>query len=192
MSNRTLAACLLALTFSIGIAVNASTSAMPTQAQPTTAHDGSKDFDGLHGHWIVHNRKLAKRLAGSTTWIPFDATDEFQPLPGGLGLQEHYRTSYWKNFEALSFNLYDPQTQQWTLYWVDNFNLPITLQPPLVGKFSGNTGDFEGPDTFGGKPILVRHIWKLQDKNHVAWEQAFSVDHGASWETNWTMEFVRQ
>jgi hypothetical protein len=42
------------------------------------------------------------------------------------------------------------------------------------------------------KPHLVRHIWKMLGRNHVTWEQAFSLDNGGSWETNCTMDFVRR
>jgi hypothetical protein len=159
--------------------------------RPKPAHQSPKDFDFLHGSWIVHNRRLTKRLAGSTNWIAFDARDEFHALPGGIGTQEHYVTNYWRSFEAIGLNIHDPQTQRWTLYWVDNQNEPIVLQPPVSGRFSGNVGTFEGPDTFNGKPILVRQIWKSVDANDAYWEQAFSGDGGKSWETNWTMDFVR-
>ncbi|HEV7123690.1 MAG TPA: hypothetical protein VGN24_09780 [Rhodanobacter sp.] len=163
-----------------------------TRSSVVTASGGSGDFDFLYGTWIVHNRRLANRLAGSTTWISFDARDAFTPLAGGIGTQEHYQTDYWKNYEAVGMQIYDPQSRRWTLYWVDNHNLPIAFQPPISGTFHGDIGTFEGQDTFNGKPIIVRAIWRKIDKNNVTWEQAFSTDRGRTWETNWTMDFIRQ
>jgi hypothetical protein len=40
--------------------------------------------------------------------------------------------------------------------------------------------------------ITVRILWKNADQNHAHWEQAFSADHGVSWETNWKMDFTRR
>ena len=163
-----------------------------TTTPASAVRDGSRDFDFLLGQWTVHNRRLLKRMAGSHDWVEFDAQDEFHPLPGGIGTQEHYRTGFWKDFEAVGLHLYDPRARRWTLYWVDNHNAPGILQPPASGAFDGDTGIFTGTDTLDGKPITVRFSWKRLDRNHVRWEQAFSSDTGASWETNWTMDFVRR
>jgi len=154
-------------------------------------HDGSHDFDFLFGKWHVHNRHLQGRLSGSQEWVEFDATDDFQPLPGGIGNEEHYRSDHWKDYVGIGLHFYHAKTQQWSLYWVDNHSEPGVLQPPVSGTFTGTVGTFEGPDTFNGKPITVRFIWKILSKNQVHWEQAFSTDGGQSWETNWTMEFTR-
>jgi hypothetical protein len=62
-----------------------------------------------------------------------------------------------------------------------------------VGKFNGNVGIFQGPDTFNGKPIIVRFTWTLNPKGSEAvakWEQAFSPDNGKTWETNWKNELI--
>ncbi|MGH8212663.1 MAG: hypothetical protein ACREPP_05470 [Rhodanobacteraceae bacterium] len=160
-------------------------------ASATAAHPGRHDFDFLVGHWSVRNRRLKQRLAGSHEWIEFEAKDSFVELPGGLGTEEHYSTDFWKGYAALGLHLYDPQHRSWTLYWADNRNAPGTMQTLARGAFVDGVGVFCAPDTFGGKPVTVRILWKRIDNRHVRWEQAFSVDHGASWETNWTMDFTR-
>lgn len=155
------------------------------------ARDGLHDFDFLAGRWTVHNRRLQKRLANSHEWVDFDAHDSFRALPGNLGTEEHYSTGYWKGYAALGLHLYDPQHRLWTLYWADNRNAPGTMQTLAKGAFVGNVGVFCAPDSFNGKPITVRILWKRVDGKHVRWEQAFSTDRGAHWETNWTMDFTR-
>jgi hypothetical protein len=165
-------------------------SKMTTQTQAT--RDGSHDFDFLFGKWTMHNRRLAKRLAGSNEWIEFESTNECHPLPGGLGNEDIYRTAYWPNFVGMTFRFYKPTTRQWALWWIDNKNSFGVLQPPpLVGSFDGNVGVFEGKDEFEGKPIIARFTWTRIDADHLRWEQAFSPDAGKTWETNWTMEFSR-
>jgi hypothetical protein len=61
----------------------------------------------------------------------------------------------------------------------------------VLGSFDGDTGIFEGEDTFEGRPIRVRFVWSGVDTATPRWEQAFSADGGKTWETNWIMEFTR-
>lgn len=135
-----------------------------------------------------------KRLAGSHEWADFIACDEASPLPGGLGDIDYFTTSYWKDFVGATFRTFDSKTGLWRIYWVDNTFSAGIIQPPVVGKFNGNVGIFEGPDTYNGIPIVVRYTWTLNPKGSKAaakWEQAFSTDGGKTWETNWYSELIR-
>lgn len=183
----------VALTASSGVAHGAAPAAPVAAA---SVRDGSHDFDFLYGHWKMHNRRLVKRLAGSHDWVEFDSYDDARPLPGGLGDEDEYRTDFFrKDFVGLTVRLYDPRTGLWSIYWVDNLQMQGTMLPPEVGKFVGNVGVFEGPDTFDGKPIVVRYTWSLTpDDPKVAahWEQAFSADGGKTWETNFMNDLLRE
>jgi hypothetical protein len=53
------------------------------------------------------------------------------------------------------------------------------------------TGTFLGPDTFAGRPILVRFLWLAVSTAAPRWEQAFSTDDGGTWETNRVMTYTR-
>lgn len=170
-------------------AANAGPSCPSTgQASRASVHD----FDFLLGDWNVHNRRLKQRLAHSDAWTEFEATDSFRALPGRLGTEEHYATDFWKGYAALGLHLYDPEHSSWVLYWADNRNAPGTMQVLAKGAFEAGVGVFCAPDTFNGKPITVRILWKRIDARHARWEQSFSIDHGNSWETNWTMDFTRR
>lgn len=139
------------------------------------------------------NRRLKKRLAGSHEWDNFTTCDEGGPLPGGIGDIDYLKASYWKDFVGMTVRTYDRNTGLWRIYWVDNRFSGGVIQPPVIGKFDGNIGVFEGPDTFNGIPIIVRYIWTLHPKDSQAvakWEQAFSTDNGRTWETNWYNEFI--
>jgi hypothetical protein len=158
---------------------------------PQQHRDGSHDFDFLFGKWMLHNRRLKERLADCQEWAEFASTNDCQPLPGGFGNQDVYRTDYWPDFTGMTLRFYNPASQLWSIYWMDSRNAPGVLQAPVVGSFSDNVGVFQGEDTFNGKPRRVRFIWSVISQHQLHWEQAFSPDNGANWETNWVMEFTR-
>jgi hypothetical protein len=53
-------------------------------------------------------------------------------------------------------------------------------------------GEFYGDDTHDGKPVRVRFIWSGITADSAHWEQAFSVDDGGTWVTNWHMDLTRR
>jgi hypothetical protein len=62
----------------------------------------------------------------------------------------------------------------------------------MVGGFKGQRGEFFSQEVFEGRHIVNRFIWTVSGPDSCRWEQAFSVDGGRTWETNWVMEFTRQ
>jgi len=158
----------------------------------TAVREGTaRDFDFWMGSWNVHNRRLRRRLAGSDEWDEFEATVVARPLLDGLGNEDEFRTDYEGGFIGMSFRFFDPETSLWSIYWADTRRLGI-LDPPVLGGFDGDTGIFEGDDTFDGRPILVRFTWSGVTTPKPRWEQAFSEDSGETWETNWVMDFTRK
>lgn len=158
-----------------------------------TERDGSHDFDFIYGKFRMPNHRLVKRLAGSHEWTDFISCTEGVPLAGGIGDMDTLRTNYWKDFVGITVRTYDPETGLWRLYWFDNRFSHGVIDPPVVGKFNGNVGVFEGKDTFNGKPIIMRFTWTINPKGSEAvakWEQAFSPDDGKTWETNWQNELI--
>jgi hypothetical protein len=179
-----------------------------TTTPSTGLKDGSHDFDFIYGKWKMPNHRLKKRLAGSHEWADFITCDEGSPLPGGIGNIDYWKASYWKDFVGVTLRTYDPKTGLWRIYWVDNTFSEGVLLPPVIGKFEGNVGIFEGRDTSNGVPVTVRFTWTVDPKGLQAgekweqalnpqasrvvakWEQAFSTDGGKTWETNWYNEFI--
>lgn len=153
-------------------------------------HDGQADFDFIVGEWKIHNRRLKERLKGSTDWEEFEGTAVAHKILGGLG-----------NFDEVIFNresgpvlgstlrVYNPQSQQWSIYWADNVNgfSPI----PMVGEFKNGRGEFYAQEPIAGRIILTRFIWSNITETSACWEQAFSTDGGQTWETNWMNELER-
>jgi len=149
------------------------------------------DFDFLHGSWNVHNRYLQGRLRPSTEWIEFDAHSEVQPLLNGLGQLDRYSAMRDGHaIEGVTLRLFNPATGGWSLHWADTVN-PGVLLPPMVGRFTGDVGEFFGDEFVNGKKVLCRFCWTRTNPASPRWEQAFSDDGGKTWETNWIMTFTR-
>lgn len=155
-----------------------------------TAQDGRADFDFLLGRWKIHNRRLRERLKESTSWEEFEATSVIRPVLGGLGnVDEVTLERASGRVEALTLRLYDPQAQEWSIYWVSGTD--GLLQTPMIGGFTNGRGLFFSQEPFEGRHIFSRFIWTVPSPTTCRWEQAFSPDGGATWETNWTMDFSR-
>jgi hypothetical protein len=94
-------------------------------------------------------------------------------------------------FAGTSIRVYTHEDQHWTIYWV-NSNTGH-LQPPVRGAWSEDESRFiaTGEDEFDGRPILARYLWHSITPDSAIWEQAFSLDQGKSWETNWIMTWTR-
>jgi hypothetical protein len=158
-------------------------------ASTVAARGTRQDFDFFMGSWQVRNRRLRERLVGCGEWDEFEATSSARPLLGGLGNEDEFRTDHEGGFIGMSFRFFDPDKKRWSIYWADTRRCG-ELDPPVFGAFSGDTGIFEGTDTFEGRPILVRFTWSGATTGTPRWEQAFSNDGGATWETNWVMDFT--
>lgn len=160
-------------------------------AAPPALPSGALDFDFLHGRWRGRSRRLVERLVGCQEWAEFDCTLECSPMLGGLGNVEEFRSEHLPGFVGLALRVFDPKARQWAIYWADNRT--GILDPPMRGGFEGDLGVFFGGDFHQGRAILSRFFWRrgTSSSRGPRWEQAFSADGGQTWETNWTMDFVR-
>ena len=157
--------------------------------EPTIA--GRDDFAFLSGRWNVQHRRLVARLAGSEDWQEFAGTTELWPLLGGAGnVDDNFLDLPGDPYRAASLRSFDPATGLWSIWWLDA-RRPGAIDVPVVGRFVDGVGTFEADDTFEGRPIRVRFRWTRTATSSPRWEQAFSADGGATWETNWEMDFTR-
>jgi hypothetical protein len=147
-------------------------------------------FDFLIGDWKVANRRLKEPLSGIEEWYETEATATATTMQNGaISIDEMWYPEL--GFAGSSIRVYTHQDQHWTIYWV-NSNTGH-LQPPVRGTWSEDGSRFvaTGPDEFKGRPILERYIWHSITDDSAIWEQAFSLDHGKGWETNWIMTWTR-
>ena len=143
------------------------------------------DFDFLHGSWKIAHRKLRERLAGCTEWLTFGGTAEVRPVLCGFGNIDRV-TFDGVDYEGMTLRLFDRERRVWTIHWADSRR--GKLDPPLAGTFENGLGTFYGDDEHDGRPVRIRFFWHVSDAPR--WEQAFSTDGGATWETNWVMDFT--
>jgi hypothetical protein len=160
--------------------------ASPAQPASATAQarDGAHDFDFEIGRWKTELRRLGKPLTGSSEWVRYSGTTTVTKVwDGKANLVELDVEGPAGRLQALSLRLYNPETREWTL----NFSNAAggVLGVPSVGAFRGGRGEFYSHEPFGNRTVLVRFVISDIKADSVRFEQAFSVDGGRSWETNW-------
>ncbi|HET9623049.1 MAG TPA: NIPSNAP family protein [Kofleriaceae bacterium] len=145
------------------------------------------DFDFLAGRWTVASRRLAARGAGSTTWQTTLATARAELHLGGVANVDEIELPA-LGAAGLTLRHFRIADRQWSIHWVSSHTGAI--DPPVVGGFHGDRGEFYGEDVDAGRPVKVRFVWTRLGPDAARWEQAFAYAGGA-WETNWIMEFQR-
>jgi hypothetical protein len=146
------------------------------------------DFDFLHGEWEVHHRRRTDFLDPDSRWEEFGATSRCWSLFDGAANLDEIDMPHLGS-KGLTLRLFDRESEQWSLNWSSSRS--GTLFPPVTGRFEGGRGEFHGDDTHDGKDVRVRFVWSGVSATTARWEQAFSVDGGATWVTNWFMDFSR-
>jgi hypothetical protein len=147
------------------------------------------NFDWLVGTWTSTQRRLRKVLVGSSEWYEFPGSHRsWNLLDGAANVDEALFPT--QGFGGVTLRLYDKDRDEWSLYWASSKG-GLSL-PPVVGRFGDDgRGEFTGDDSWDGKPIKVIYLWTDITARSARWEQAFSDDDGATWETNWIAEFSR-
>jgi uncharacterized protein DUF1579 len=161
-----------------------------TQIDSTVS--GLHDFDFLVGRWHVHHRRLREMLTDKREWVEFEGTSVVQKVLGGYGITDDNVIEFPDGpYRGASLKAFDAQSGRWSIWWLDSRSPLGPLDPPVRGGFQDGTGTFFADEIFKGKPIRVRFTWSGITPTTCHWEQAFSTDGGATWETNWLMDFTR-
>ncbi|GAA3986623.1 hypothetical protein [Streptomyces plumbiresistens] len=147
-----------------------------------------RDFDFLHGEWEVRHRRRTDFLDPDSGWEEFGATSRCWSLFDGAANIDEIDMPHLGS-KGLTLRLFDRENERWSLNWSSSRS--GKLFPPVTGRFEGGRGEFYGDDTHDGKDVRVRFVWSGISATTARWEQAFSVDGGATWVTNWSMDFSR-
>lgn len=150
-----------------------------------------RDFDFFLGSWDVKHRRLKKRLAGNNDWEEFDGSTRCQSLLGGVAnINDSVSYRAGGVYRGMGLRAFDANSQTWADWWLDGRN-PVKIDTPGIGRFEGRVGTFFSEDLHDGKPVRVRGVFTHLSDSRMQWEQAFSPDGGATWETNWVMRYTR-
>ncbi|MDZ5619390.1 hypothetical protein SFC88_01055 [Nocardioides sp. HM23] len=182
---RILVACLAAVMLTATASSGEALAPAPSVSPPAVSADGQHDFDWELGVWRSDVRVLADPLSGSEDeWLRFRGTSVVRPLMDGrANVVEFDVSGEAGRIEALNLRLYEPQADRWSSTFVSMRD--GVLQPSVHGGFHDGVGEFYGKDQLGGRPIDVRFLIFRLGPDKARFEQAFSDDGGATWETNW-------
>jgi hypothetical protein len=151
-----------------------------------SARDGQHDFDWELGTWATRVRVLRNPLSGEAPdWATYEGTSVVKPLMDGrANFVELSVKGTSGDIDGGSLRLYNPKARQWSLNYASLRGGVLTA--PVFGAFdSSGRGTFVGQDQLDGRTILVRFVITRLSANEARFEQSFSADGGATWETNW-------
>ena len=173
-----------------GVAIAGVLAGSCLMAKAESPRDGQHDFDFNFGTWKTHVSRLEHPLTGSTTWAEYDGVSVVSKVwKGRASLFELEVEGALGHIEGVGLRLYNPQSHQWNLNWTSSS--AGMLEKVMVGEFKDGRGEFYSQDTFNGRSILMRNGFYDITPNSSRFEQAFSIDGGKTWETNWIMKLTR-
>jgi hypothetical protein len=148
-------------------------------SQPGNQHD----FDFEFGKWRAQIKRLEEPLTNSKNWSEYAGLMTVSKVWSGLAnLGELEVDSSATHIEGLSFRLYNANSHQWSIYWINSND--GMLGTPLVGGFKNGRGEFYGRDNFQGTELLVRLVISDIKPASFQFEQALSLDGGKTWKAN--------
>jgi len=158
--------------------------AAPSDTATNVQRSGQHDFDFEFGRWKTELKRRLHPLTGSNEWVEYAGTSVVAPLwDGRANIVELDVEGPAGRIEGAAWRLYNPDTRQWSLNFANSRNGALT--PPMTGEFRGGRGVFYGTDSLGGRTILVKFVISDITADSVRFEQFYSDDGGASWESNW-------
>jgi hypothetical protein len=168
--------------------------ARPSPAQaPAASPSDYHGFDWELGTWTTRVRVLANPMSGEAPkWAEYQGTSVVRPLlDGRANFVELSVAGDAGKIEGGSLRLFNPQSGQWSLNYASLRNGLLTA--PVYGGFDATgRGLFYGQDMLEGRAILMRFVITRVSNNEAHFEQAYSADGGATWETNWIAQDTRR
>jgi hypothetical protein len=154
------------------------------------APDHQHDFDFEFGSWTAHLR-VRQRLSNAESWTEFNGTSTVRKIwDGRANAGELEVSSGTTHIEGLTLRLYNPETQQWSIYWSNAKDGAIS-GTPMFGRFENGRGEFYGQDVANGANVYARFIFSDVTPTTFKLEQAFSDDGAKTWVTNWVATFTK-
>jgi len=149
----------------------------------TQRPNGRVDFDLETGHWQEQHRHLKHVLQGPTDWEEFTGISMARTILEGPGLLDEISNERAKrSFQGITLRLFEPQTQQWSIYPATSAQGALAV--PMIGGFMSGRGVSYSRAPIDGMHHFTRFLWHEITPSPYSWEQAYSADSGAIWETS--------
>lgn len=156
---------------------------------PQTGHEaGRHDFDFIAGRWYVEQKRLKARGLGHDDWDHFTGHQTGSLYLDGVVNVDQLDVPA-RGCSGMTVRAFDRAAGLWRIHWISSQS--GVLFPPVSGRFEGALGTFHGDDEDDGRPVKVKFLWHVADRDQPRWEQYFSYDQGTTWELNWVMQFRR-
>ncbi len=167
------------------------TSAGTASEGSSSVADTSHDFDFNYGTWTTHIKSLQQPAKGPASWDALTGTVALRKIWNGRAFLEEITAGNAKtSFTGLTLYLYDPKSHQWSQTYADSSD--GAFDPPMIGGFHDGRGELIGPDTNGGKAVLMRDAWSDITPNAHHFEVAYSLDGGKTWQPEFVANLTRE
>jgi hypothetical protein len=144
------------------------------------------DFDFLTGDWMISHRRLL--TADTDEWDEFEGEATVWSALGGMASIEELRIPA-RNFAGMGVRVFHIESGMWADHWVSGSN--GVVNEPMMGTFVDGVGTFTAVEDDDGVVMQARGVWDHITPTSCRWHQATSSDGGATWDTNWSMEWQR-
>jgi hypothetical protein len=162
----------------------------PSESSRSVANT-SHDFDFNYGTWTTHIKSLVQPAKGSASWVDLTGTVAMRKIWNGRALMEEITAGNGKtSFTGLTLYLYEPQSHQWSQTYADSSD--GSFNPSMIGGFHDGRGELIGPDTYGGKAVLMRDAWSNITTNAHDFEIAYSRNGGKTWQPVFVANLTRK
>lgn len=151
----------------------------------------SHDFDFNYATWTTHIKSLNQPAHGPASWVDLTGTVAMRKIWNGRAFLEEISAGNGKtSFTGLTLYLYDPRSHQWSQTYADSSD--GSFNRSMIGGFHDGRGDLIGPDTYGGKAVLMRDAWShiTPDAHH--FEIDYSLDGGKTWQPVFLAQLTRK
>jgi hypothetical protein len=148
----------------------------------------ARQFDFWVGVWDVN---LRVRQDDSSWPDTYASVANVYPVLGGKAILELWSEDRIPGIKGYSLRYYDTARSEWVL-WLNWPGMNRSGSSSLAGEFRHGRGEFfatgQNPD---GTETISRYSFSDISDDGFRWDDAFSSDGGATWASDWIMEFSR-
>ncbi len=148
----------------------------------------SRQFDFWVGSWSVNLRVRQPDLSWADQ---HRAEARIYPILGGKAVLELWSEDRVDGIKGYSLRYFDTARNEWVL-WLNWPGADRSGSSSLSGVFRHGRGEFFRTSVAqDGSETLSRYTFSDITSESLRWDDAFSMDGGATWSHSWIMEFTR-